>query len=44
MEIHGCCSDQFSAVREVFANSLREGADLGASVAIYLDGEPVLDL
>lgn len=44
MEIHGICSDQFSAVRETFADSLRSGADVGASVAIYLDGEPVVDL
>jgi CubicO group peptidase (beta-lactamase class C family) len=44
MEIHGSCTDQFSAVREVFATSLRSGADVGASVAIYLDGEPVVDL
>ncbi|MFD0415285.1 serine hydrolase domain-containing protein [Streptomyces sp. NPDC127108] len=44
MEIHGICSDQFSAVRETFAGSLHSGADVGASVAIYLDGEPVVDL
>ncbi|MFI8933324.1 serine hydrolase domain-containing protein [Streptomyces sp. NPDC053474] len=44
MELHGICSDQFSAVRETFADSLRSGSDVGASVAIYLDGEPVVDL
>ncbi|MGI5526679.1 serine hydrolase domain-containing protein [Streptomyces syringium] len=44
MEIHGICSDQFGAVREVFADSLRSGADVGASVAVHLDGEPVVDL
>ncbi|QKV90449.1 beta-lactamase family protein [Streptomyces sp. NA02950] len=44
MKIQGNCSDQFSAVREAFADSLRSGADVGASVAIYLDGEPVVDL
>ncbi|MFE1914458.1 serine hydrolase domain-containing protein [Streptomyces anandii] len=44
MEIHGSCSEQFSAVREAFADSLRSGADVGASVAVYLDGEPVVDL
>lgn len=27
-----------------FADSLLSGADVGASVAIYLDGEPVVDL
>ncbi|MFE5867463.1 hypothetical protein ACFQ6V_02285 [Streptomyces roseifaciens] len=44
MEIHGSCSDQFSAVQAVFADSLRNGADVGASVAVHLDGEPVVDL
>ncbi|MBL1102766.1 serine hydrolase domain-containing protein [Streptomyces coffeae] len=44
MEIQGNCSDQFGAVRETFADSLRSGADVGASVAIYLDGELVVDL
>ncbi|MFI1972837.1 serine hydrolase [Streptomyces cinnamoneus] len=44
MEIQGNCSDQFSAVREAFANSLQSGADVGASVAVYLDGELVVDL
>ncbi|MFF7689522.1 serine hydrolase domain-containing protein [Streptomyces syringium] len=44
MDVQGSCSDQFSAVREVFADSLRSGADVGASVAVYLDGEPVVYL
>ncbi|MET8183984.1 serine hydrolase domain-containing protein [Streptomyces sp. NPDC005336] len=44
MEIHGTCSTQFSAVRETFAASLHSGADVGASVAVYLDGQPVVDL
>ncbi|MEU1779086.1 serine hydrolase domain-containing protein [Streptomyces abikoensis] len=44
MEIQGTCSDRFGAVREVFTDLLRSGADLGASVAVYLDGEPVVDL
>ncbi|MFI1255335.1 serine hydrolase domain-containing protein [Streptomyces netropsis] len=28
----------------MFADSLHSGADVGASVAVYLDGEPVVDL
>ncbi|MBW5420695.1 serine hydrolase, partial [Streptomyces sp. BG9H] len=44
MEVHGSCSDRFSAVREALEDSLRSGADIGASVAVYLDGEPVVDL
>ncbi|WKU49012.1 serine hydrolase domain-containing protein [Streptomyces sp. VNUA116] len=44
MDIHGSCSTQFSAVREAFADSLRSGRELGASVAVFLDGELVVDL
>ncbi|WP_369395556.1 serine hydrolase domain-containing protein (plasmid) [Streptomyces sp. CG1] len=44
MEIHGSCTDRFAIVREIFSDSLRSGGDIGASVAIYLDGEPVVDL
>ncbi|MGP4002866.1 serine hydrolase domain-containing protein [Streptomyces sp. 8N706] len=44
MDIKGSCSDQFSAVQEVFADALRNGTDVGASVAICLDGELVVDL
>nr|WP_229698273.1 serine hydrolase domain-containing protein [Wenjunlia tyrosinilytica] len=38
------CSDRFSGLRELFAKNLESGADIGASVAVYLDGEPVVDL
>ena len=42
-QTHGTCSDRFSAVRETLQESLEEH-DVGASVAVYLDGEPVVDL
>ncbi|MDT0448041.1 serine hydrolase domain-containing protein [Streptomyces hesseae] len=47
MEIHGICDDRFGPVREAFTASLRDGrdgSDVGASVAVLLDGEPVVDL
>jgi CubicO group peptidase (beta-lactamase class C family) len=31
-------------VREAFAHNLATGQDIGASVAVYVDGEPVVDL
>jgi CubicO group peptidase (beta-lactamase class C family) len=43
-EIQGTCPDRFGAVRDAFAANLTGGADVGASVAVYLDGEPVVDL
>lgn len=43
-DVHGTCADRFSAVRETFAANLGSGLDVGASVAVFLDGEPVVDL
>jgi CubicO group peptidase (beta-lactamase class C family) len=43
-EVHGACDAQFEAVREAFFNNLDEGKDVGASVTVYLEGEPVVDL
>lgn len=43
-EIHGQCTDRFAAVREVFADSFAQGRERGASVAVTLHGEPVVDL
>jgi len=42
--VDGRCSDQFKAVKEVFENNFSSGADLGASVAITINGEMVVDL
>jgi CubicO group peptidase (beta-lactamase class C family) len=43
-EIHGTCDDRFAQVREVLASNLDSGSDLGASVAVHLAGEPVVDI
>ncbi|WP_248966124.1 serine hydrolase domain-containing protein [Sphaerisporangium perillae] len=42
-EIHGRCEDRFGEVREMLAASLGND-DVGASVAVYVDGEPVVDI
>ncbi|MFI7126290.1 serine hydrolase domain-containing protein [Nonomuraea sp. NPDC050153] len=42
-EIHGTCEDRFGEVRDLLAASLAKD-DVGASVAVYLDGEPVVDI
>src|SRR5215475_6945869 len=44
IEIHGTYSDRFSGVREAFARNLDTGQDIGASVALCIDGEMVVDL
>ena len=42
-EIRGACDERFDQVRDAFAASLDQD-DVGASVAVYVDGEPVVDL
>ena len=39
----GSCDERFEAARDTLAASLDKD-DIGASVAVYLDGEPVVDL
>ncbi|MCB0971058.1 MAG: serine hydrolase, partial [Acidimicrobiales bacterium] len=43
-EIHGTCDPRFEPVRERFAANFAEGTEVGASVAVTLGGEPVVDL
>lgn len=43
-EIHGWCDDRFTQVRNVLSDNLDAGLDLGASVAVHLAGEPVVDI
>jgi CubicO group peptidase (beta-lactamase class C family) len=40
----GTYSDQFEALRELFAAKLESGDELGASLAVNIDGEMVVDL
>jgi CubicO group peptidase (beta-lactamase class C family) len=43
-EIQGSYEDRFEPVAEALARNLDDGADVGASVAVFLDGEPVVDI
>ncbi|MDT7580246.1 MAG: hypothetical protein QOK35_1510, partial [Pseudonocardiales bacterium] len=42
--VEGTCDPAFAGVRDAFAANLADGADLGASVAVYVDGRAVVDL
>ena len=42
--INGKCDSQFGAVRELFEQNFGQGRDVGASVALIVDGELVVDL
>ncbi len=43
-EIHGSCDERFARVREVFEENFAERGDVGASVALSIEGEMVVDL
>ncbi len=42
--VHGHCDERFAAVRAVFTNNLASGLDVGASFAVTVEGETVVDL
>src|SRR3954453_8021727 len=42
-EVHGSCDDRFSGVREALERNL-DTEELGASIAVDLDGEAVVDI
>ena len=43
-EIHGTCDARFTAVSDALASNFERGLDVGASVCITIDGEPVVDI
>lgn len=44
VRIDGTCYSRFEGVREAFAENFDKRGDVGASVAVVIDGRPVLDL
>src|SRR5262245_61793582 len=42
--LHGTVKPGFEAVRDAFAANFSSGADVGAAAAVFVDGEPVVDL
>ena len=43
MEIHGECDPQFSKVKETFEKLYREDREIGSCVAVYKNGNPLVD-
>ena len=43
-EIHGDYQDRFAGVAETLSRQVDEGLDIGASVAVFVDGESVVDI
>ena len=44
MQIHGQCHERFETVRTAFESNFCERNEIGASVFVTLEGEPVVDL
>ncbi|HEY7171507.1 MAG TPA: serine hydrolase domain-containing protein [Vicinamibacterales bacterium] len=44
VDVHGTCDPRFAAVQEAFEKNLRTGEDIGASAAVFIDGEPFVDI
>ena len=42
--IQGTCDERFRELRDLFARNLATGEDVGASAAVFIDGEPVVDI
>lgn len=43
-EIKGTYNEQFKNVRYLLESKVDSGEDIGASIAVYIDGEPVVDI
>lgn len=43
-QVDGFCDERFTRVRDLLASQLSSGADVGASAAVFIDGEPVVDV
>ncbi|HEX3794171.1 MAG TPA: serine hydrolase domain-containing protein [Acidimicrobiales bacterium] len=43
-DVQGTCEARFDGVRRALSTNLDNGDDLGASVAVYVHGEPVVDI
>ncbi len=43
-EIHGVCDERFEVLADLLSGTVDDGSDLGASVAVTLDGELLVDI
>jgi CubicO group peptidase (beta-lactamase class C family) len=44
VEVEGFCDEKFASVRELFTSNIDEDLDVGASFALTVDGEMVIDI
>jgi CubicO group peptidase (beta-lactamase class C family) len=43
-DLHGACDERFAELAALLSENLGAGDELGASIAVLVDGEPVVDL
>ena len=43
-DVQGTCDPRFESVKQTFAGNFDQGLDVGASVAVVLEGEVVVDI
>jgi CubicO group peptidase (beta-lactamase class C family) len=43
-DVHGSFDERFIGVRDALADNLEQGLDVGASAAVVIDGQPVVDI
>jgi len=44
VKVQGTCDERFQQLYDLFARNLTTGEDIGASAAVFIDGEPVVDI
>jgi CubicO group peptidase (beta-lactamase class C family) len=44
VDVQGTCDPRFDPVRQAFASNFEELGEVGAAVAVHVDGQPVVDL
>jgi CubicO group peptidase (beta-lactamase class C family) len=44
VKIEGTCDPKFNRVKDAFAANFESGVEVGAAVALTLDGKPIVDL
>jgi len=44
IEVNGYCDNRFAPIKDVFKENFISHGDVGASVAVFRHGEPLIDL
>jgi CubicO group peptidase (beta-lactamase class C family) len=42
--VHGYAADEYKEAYDIFINNFKQGLDIGAAMAVYVDGRKVIDV